>query len=85
MGQRKKLIARLLSNPKDFTFDEVIALLEHYGYVQNNKGKTSGSRVIFTNSTNNTGIRLHRPHPGNILRDYQVKQIIEFLTQEGLL
>lgn len=84
MGQKQKLKARLLSNPKDFTFGEASALLEYFGYRQDNKGKTSGSRVIFVNE-NNSCIRLHKPHPGNVLRTYQVKQLIEFLTQEGHL
>ena len=84
MGQKQKLISRLLSNPKDFTFEEAETLLKYFGFELSNKGKTSGSRVIFT-GTGNSCIRLHKPHPGNTLRNYQVKQIIEFLNQEGLL
>lgn len=84
MGQKQKLIARLLSNPKDFTFNEAASLLEYFGYRQDNKGRTSGSRVIFAND-NNSCIRLHKPHPGNVLRNYQIKQLIEFLVQEDLI
>lgn len=47
MGKKEKLIAKLKSNPKDFTFDEMKTLLEALGFVMSNKGKTSGSRVKF--------------------------------------
>ncbi len=85
MSQKQKLISRLTSNPKDFTFDDAKSLLEYFGYTQNNKGKTSGSRVMFTNSTTNVSIRLHKPHPDNFLRNYQVKQLVDHLSQEGML
>ena len=48
MGQKEKLIQRLKSKPKDFTFDEVETLLRYLSYVRSNKGKTSGSRIMFT-------------------------------------
>ena len=47
LGKKEKLIAKLKSNPKDFTFDEMKTLLEALGFVMSNKGKTSGSRVKF--------------------------------------
>lgn len=47
MGQKEKLIKKLLSKPKDFTFTEAETLLNYFDYVRSNKGKTSGSRVIF--------------------------------------
>ncbi|WP_334298722.1 hypothetical protein [Stomatobaculum longum] len=28
---------------------------------------------------------LHKPHPGNALKSYQVKQLITLLTEEGLI
>lgn len=47
MGQKEKLIKKLLSKPKDFTFTEAETLLNYFDYVRSNKGKTSGSRIIF--------------------------------------
>ena len=85
MGQMEKLIARLKSRPKDFTFDELDRLLNYLSFEKNNKGKTSGSRVLFRSKTNTTQILLHKPHPGNELRSYQIKQVIETLEQEGLI
>ena len=49
MGQKDKLIERLQSKPKDFTFEEAETLLSFLSYRRSNKGKTSGSRVILAN------------------------------------
>ena len=45
MGKHEKLLARLTSRPKDFTFQEVTALLVGFGYMLDQSG--SGSRVKF--------------------------------------
>ena len=47
VSRKEKLINRLKSCPKDLTFEEVINLLQYFGYEEYHKGRTSGSRVIF--------------------------------------
>lgn len=84
MGQKEKLIARLKAKPKDFTFEDAETLLGYFNYYRSNKGKTSGSRVMFV-SDENASILLHKPHPRKELLAYQVKQLLEKLEQEGLL
>ena len=84
MGQKEKLIEHLKSKPKDFTFNDAETLLGYFDYKRSNKGKTSGSRVMFV-SDNHPPIMLHKPHPRKELLDYQVKQLLETLEQEGLL
>jgi len=84
MGQKEKLIRKLKSVPRDMTFDEAETLLRYLTYLCSNKGKTSGSRVIFT-SDSHPPILLHKPHPRKELLEYQVKQLIEILEQEGLI
>ena len=84
MGRKEKLIKRLKERPKDFTFDEAESLLGYFAYQRSNKGKTSGSRVAFL-STEHPPIFMHRPHGRKELLDYQLKQLIELLEQEGLL
>ena len=84
VGQKEKLVNKLLSSPKTFTFDDATALLGLMSYRLNNKGRTSGSRVMFV-SDQHPKIILHKPHPQKELRDYQVRQLIELLRQEGLL
>ena len=77
LGKKEKLIAKLKSNPKDFTFDEMKTLLEALGFVMSNKGKTSGSRVKF--------MKGDIPHPRKELLEYQIKQITEVLEREDLI
>ena len=38
MSKKDKLIKRLLSQPKDFTFDEAEMLLKCFSYYPDNKG-----------------------------------------------
>lgn len=84
MGQKEKLIQRLKSKPKDFTFDDAETLLKYLDFIRSNKGKTSGSRVMFSNE-NHGNILLHKPHPQKELKAYQIKQLLEFLEQEDLI
>ena len=86
MGKKEKLISRLKSNPKDFTFTEAETLLNYLSCHRTNKGKTSGSRVMFTSSEHSSKILLlHKPHPRKELLEYQIRQLIEQLEQEGLI
>ncbi len=78
MSRREKLIERFLTIPKDFHFDELVMLLKHFGYNEIATGKTSSSRVKFIKE-DGTQIRLHKPHPTGILKEYQLKQIKEVL------
>lgn len=84
MGQKEKLIQKLKSRPTDFTFEEAESLLRYFNYSRNNKGRTSGSRVMFT-SEKYAPVLLHKPHPRKELLAYQVKQLVEVLEQEGLI
>ncbi|MCR5644606.1 MAG: type II toxin-antitoxin system HicA family toxin [Prevotella sp.] len=84
MGTKEKLRNRFLKMPSDFTFDEMQRLLEGYGYEKSNKGNTSGSRLIFKNG-NKRPIMLHKPHPGNIVKDYAMKQVFEDLKEAGFI
>lgn len=84
MGRKEKLTARLLSNPRDMTFEEAEALLGYFGYSRFNKGKTSGSRVMFV-CPNRPSILLHKPHPRKELLPYQIRQLTDVLRQEGLI
>ena len=84
MGQKEKLIEHLKSKPKDFTFNDAETLLGYFNYKRSNKGKTSGSRVMFV-SDDHPPIMLHKPHPRQELLAYQIKQLIDILEQEGLL
>lgn len=84
MSSKDKLIERFLTIPSDFSFDELERLLGAFGYIKSNKGKTSGSRVVFKDK-NGCPIMLHKPHPGNIVKQYALRQVWEELKSKGLL
>jgi len=84
MSQIKKLTARLLSRPKDLSWDELTSLLRQVGYEEEKGGKTGGSRRRFMHPRA-APILLHKPHPGNTVKRYALIQMIETLRQEGLL
>lgn len=85
MSRRDKILKRLLAKPKDLTYDELAGLLKHFGYDEYKKGKTSGSRRAFVNGKSGHIIRLHRPHPKNILKMYQINDIIDELSKQNLI
>lgn len=84
MGQKEKLIERLKAKPKTFTFDDAERLLNYFDYERSDKGRTSGSRVVFV-SAKHPPILMHKPHPRKELLEYQIKQLIAILEEEGLL
>lgn len=77
MSKIEKLKARLLSKPKDFTYQELVTLFKTFGF-EELKGKGSGRKLV----NYNTGkiFNLHEPHPGNILKGYVIKEAIEILN-----
>ena len=59
---------------------EKLILLDYLEFTKSNKGKTSGSRVMFT-SEEHGSILLHKPHPQKELKAYQVRQLCDLLEQ----
>ncbi|MGA1207509.1 MAG: type II toxin-antitoxin system HicA family toxin [Litorivicinaceae bacterium] len=84
MSWREKLVARLKGRPTDFTWDELVRLLEDLGYAEATTGKTGGSRRRFVHAIAPT-IALHKPHPGKIIKMYVINDVLRVLTEEGLI
>jgi hypothetical protein len=82
MTKAEKLLNRFLSRPKDFTYNELLRLLNNIGYKEQ---QGSGSRIVFSNQKIKHHIKLHKPHPGNVLKLYQIDLIIQELRSNGLL
>lgn len=80
MSRHEKLLARLLSKPKDFTWDELNTLLTRYGY---EVYKGNGSRRKFLHGKTNTIISLHEPHPQKIIKTYIINDVISKLKESG--
>ena len=84
MSRLEKEIDRLKSKPKDYTYDEAKGLLNKLGFFENNKGKTSGSRVEFKDSYGRK-VTLHKPHPSNVIKIYQINKIVKDLKEWRLI
>ncbi len=83
MSTKDKLIEKLLSKPKDFTYDELKTILRYWGYKEDTHG--NGSRVSFFNDETKAVIKIHKPHPSNIIKPYVVELIIEKLKKDGFI
>jgi len=82
MTRHEKLIAKLLNPQAAFTWQELTALLTSLGY---RRMEGSGSRIKFDNGDPAAGISLHKPHPGNEIKAYVRRQVIDHLQAGGLL
>jgi len=61
-------------------------LLGLLDYIISNEGKTSGSRFKFKNLIDkNDFIRIHKPHPDNTLKSYQIDDVVKKLLERGLI
>ena len=81
MSTIEKLIARFMTKPKDFSWEELTRLLNYFGYVQITGG---GSRRKFIHDDRQP-IILHEPHPRRILKMYQINLLYEVLKEEQLI
>ena len=84
MSKLEKQIERLKSKPKDYTYDELKSLLNKLGFMENNKGKTSGSAIEFKYEDGRK-ITLHKPHPSNIIKPYIIRAITKSLKEWRLI
>ena len=72
MGKHEKLLAKLKSRPKDFTFQELSTLLSGFGFRLSTQGRSSGSAVRFVHDEH-TPISLHKTHPNQPPKSQQYK------------
>jgi hypothetical protein len=82
MSKHEKAIRRILSDPKDFAWPELVNLMSSFGI---ELSTSSGSARKFRNPATGEQLNMHQPHPSNILKRYQVRDAIGFLKQEGFL
>lgn len=85
MSKAEKLSQRFLSQPKDFTYDELRRLLKSFGYEEARTGKTAGSRTTFYNAKLDDLIKFHRPHPSQIMKRCYLNEIENHLRTKGVI
>jgi hypothetical protein len=85
MSKKDKLKERFRSKPKDFRYSELRSLLISIGYLESNRGGTSGSSVSFYNEIYQSLITLHKPHNPDLLKSYQIKAILAELETHNLI
>ncbi len=85
MNKKDKLIKRFKTQPRDFTFDEVLSLFQGCGFELENKGSTSGSRIKFYNAKDENSFIMHKPHPSNIIKGYVMRDILNFLLSNNYI
>lgn len=74
MSKYDRIKRKIIEGSGNLTFEEITSLLNHFGYEQDEKGRTSGSRIRFYHDERNA-IILHKPHPRKTMLSYQIKQI----------
>ena len=85
MTRYEKAKERLKSLPTDYTYAEANALLNKLGFFEDNKGKTSGSRVKFVRQSDRESFLMHKPHPSDIMNRKTVLDLKKFLERIGEL
>ena len=83
MSTKEKLIERYKNHPKDFTWDELVRLFGFFGFVLDNKGKTSSSKTVFIKGEEE--IEIHKPHPSKIIKGYVMKNVFNFLINKDYI
>ena len=82
MGTKEKMIDRLLSIPKDYTYFELKGLASKCKCTLSQKG--NGSRCMLI-APSGAKYVFHKPHNYSYFKEYAVKDIISFLRKEGLI
>ena len=77
--KRAKMLSSMFTS-RTVRFDDVVTLLSGLGFEYD--GSAEGSRVRFI-AGDGDHLELHRPHPGNELKKYQLAEVRAFLERQG--
>ena len=83
MPAKEKLIRKLFQSglPRNFTKQDLDALLSQCGCKKGNGGRGSGIRFI--HNASGRILAFDEPHPGNDLYPYQIKMVRKYLKEIG--
>lgn len=83
MGKLDKLKEKFKNPDSTVTYLEATQLLKGLNFIEDNKGKTSGSRVYFFRKSDGAIIMLHKPHPNKELKKYAKRNLVQNLQDRG--
>ena len=81
MSKKQKLITKFLT-ASTFKWSELTTMLKLLGY---REIQGDGSRIKFDNGDPAQLLNLHKPHPGNEMKAYAVRQVRDKLKNGGLI
>ena len=85
MSKFDKLVDRLKGRPTDFTWNDAVRVLERCGFeLIKRKGTGRASHRRFLRPDGNY-FHIAEPHPGSILKRYQVDALLEVLREVGCI
>lgn len=82
MTKRNKSLARLLTRPSDFAWDELLGVMQAFDF---DLKTTGGSGRKFIHRLTGVTHFMHEPHPSKVLKSYQVRDVITLLRKEGYI
>ncbi|AXT47756.1 type II toxin-antitoxin system HicA family toxin [Chromobacterium rhizoryzae] len=82
MSKVDKALAKLRGNPrpKDFTWDDLILVMESHNFTYHKGGSGSGRKFLHPSGY---PLCLHEPHPEPTLKAYAIKAAIQALIETG--
>lgn len=83
MSKKEKLEKKFFSNPiiKTLEWNELTALLKHHGF-EAFSAPGGSSKVKFFNEEFNLFVSFHKPHPGNLLKEYVIKETRQLINNK---
>ncbi|MCR5661599.1 MAG: type II toxin-antitoxin system HicA family toxin [bacterium] len=84
-GKDRRITKKLCTKPTpaNFRYSDLRTILKHFGYIESNKGATSGSRVKFYHPETKAAIMLHKPHPGDEMVKSAIDSVVIFLKEHS--
>ena len=84
MSKQSKTLDKLLRSPtpSDIRWAELVTLMSSFGYTVL---KGDGSRRKFFHPDTKHILICHEPHPGPHVAKYVIEQIVQGLTEQGLI
>ncbi|MBL8484648.1 MAG: type II toxin-antitoxin system HicA family toxin [Rhodocyclaceae bacterium] len=83
MSKKQKRLERLCATPSptDFTWDELLAVMEAAGF----RAACSGGSHYTFEHTSGPRLSISKTHPSGILKRYQIEAVIDALRRVGTI